>query len=164
MRTFVLAALLTFLIFNAQAQNYKLYNVFMFSFTRYVQWPDEANKGDFEIAVLGDSPIFEELKAMAEIKKVGTRTIKVTKVKSVAELKKTHMLFVSKNNLAAMEDIAAKLGQAPTLIITEQPGTKKSGINFFDKGGKLAFELSNASLADHGLRASSELTRIAILI
>jgi hypothetical protein len=164
MRTLIISGLLIFLTFTTKAQNYKLYNVFMFSFTRYVQWPEESNKGDFEIAVLGDSPIYDELKAMAEIKKVGTRTIKVTKVKSVADLKKTHMLFVSKNKLDAMEDIAAKLGQAPTLIITEQPGTKKSGINFFEKAGKLAFELNNTSLTDHGLRASSELTRIAVLI
>ncbi|HEY8934553.1 MAG TPA: YfiR family protein [Cyclobacteriaceae bacterium] len=164
MRTFVLTGLFTFLIFNTQAQNYKLYNVFMYSFTRYVQWPEEANKGDFEIAVLGDSPIYDELKALAEQKKVGTRTIKVTKVKSVAELKKVHMLFVSSSKLDAMDAVSAKLNKAPTLIITEQAGTKGSGINFFEKAGKLAFELNNASLADHSLRASSELTRIAVLI
>lgn len=164
MRTFVLTALLTFLIFNTQAQNYKLYNVFIFSFTRYVQWPESTNEGDFEIAVFGDSPIYDELKSMAEIKKIGPRSIKVTKVKSVSQLKKTHMLFVSRSSLDAMDAITAKLGSAPTLIITEQAGTKGSGINFFEKGGKLAFELNNASLSDHGLRASSELTRIAVLI
>ena len=43
---------------------------------------------------LGDSPILEELKAMAQAKKVGDRAIKVTKIKSPAEIRKCNMLFV----------------------------------------------------------------------
>jgi hypothetical protein len=136
----------------------------MYSFTRYVQWPEASNKGDFEIAVLGDSPIIEELKAMAEQKKVGTRNIKITKVKSVVDLKKTQMLFVSTDKLDQIDDIVTRLGQSPTLIVTEQAGTKGSGINFFEKGGKLAFELNNAILSARGLRASTELTRMAVII
>ena len=58
-----------------------MHSVFIFSFTRYIQWPDAYNAGDFEIMVLGDSPIVEELKAMAQAKKVGDRTIKITKIK-----------------------------------------------------------------------------------
>jgi len=60
------------------AQNYKMHAVFIYSFTRYVQWPDAYNQGDFEILVLGDSTILDELKAMAQAKKVGDRVIKVT--------------------------------------------------------------------------------------
>jgi YfiR/HmsC-like len=55
----------------ADAQTYQLHSVFMYSFTRYIQWPEESNQGDFEIHVLGDSPILAELKKMSESKKVG---------------------------------------------------------------------------------------------
>lgn len=58
----------------AFSQNYQLHSVFIYSFTRYVQWPDEYNKGDFEIVVLGDSPITEELQKLAQAKK-GRRPI-----------------------------------------------------------------------------------------
>ena len=35
----------------AIAQNYKMHSVFIYTFTRYVQWPDAYNQGDFEIMV-----------------------------------------------------------------------------------------------------------------
>lgn len=43
------------------SQNYKLHSVYMYSFTRYILWPEAYNQGDFEILVLGDSPILDEL-------------------------------------------------------------------------------------------------------
>src|SRR5688500_8419502 len=76
------------------AQSYKMHSVFIFSFTRYVQWPETYNGGDFEILVLGDSPIVEELKSMAQVKKVGDRVIKITKINSPAEIRKCNILFV----------------------------------------------------------------------
>src|SRR4051812_12363711 len=71
------------------SQSHKYQSVFIFSFTRYVQWPDAYNQGDFEILVLGDCPILEELKAMAAAKKVqGDRSIKVTKITSPSDIRK----------------------------------------------------------------------------
>jgi YfiR/HmsC-like len=85
---FLLASSLAF------SQNYQLHSVFMYSFTRYVQWPNDYNHGDFEIMVLGDSPIIVELKKLAETKKVGTRSIKITRINSIAEIKKGNILFI----------------------------------------------------------------------
>ena len=81
MKRFLLVAIFSaFSIISGMAQSYKMHTVFIFSFTRYIQWPDAYNGGDFEILVLGDSPIVDELKSMAQVKKVGDRAIKVTKI------------------------------------------------------------------------------------
>ena len=66
----VLVSIILLTYSNLRAQSYQTHSVFLFSFTRYVQWPDEMNKGDFDILVLGDSPITPELKKMANVKKV----------------------------------------------------------------------------------------------
>src|SRR5688572_7974475 len=79
---------------SALGQNYKMHTVFIFSFTRYIQWPDAYNNGDFEIMVLGDSPIVDDLKSMAQVKKVGERNIKITKIKAPSEIRKCNILFV----------------------------------------------------------------------
>jgi len=76
----------------ANAQNYKQYTIFIYSFTRYVQWPEPYNQGDFEILIMGDSPILEELNKMAQSKKIGDRAIKVIKITSVSEIRKCNML------------------------------------------------------------------------
>lgn len=150
----------------AHGQSYKLHPLYVFSFTRYVQWPDAYNQGDFEIVVLGDSPITEELNKMAQVKKVGDRTIKVTKINGVTEIKKCNIIFVPSSKSAQLSEVLAKVGTQPILVITEEPGltAKGSDINFITKDGKLAFELNQAAINKQNLKVSNELTRLAILI
>lgn len=148
------------------AQTHKLYPLFIYSFTRYIQWPEAQNKGDFEILILGDSPLFEELQTLAQTKKIGDRAIKVTKVNSLAEIKKCNILFVPENQSAKFNEILAKVSSQSILVITEVNGLglKGSCINFIVKDGKLAFELNQSALSKQNLKATSELTRLAIMI
>jgi hypothetical protein len=163
------AALLVILVVSgncAMAQNYKLHPLFIYSFTRYVQWPDDSNTGDFEIMVLGESPIVEELKSMAQTKKVGERVIKVININTVAEIKKCHMLFVTVGKSDKHIEVLQKTSGQPILVISEQAGLGALGscINFIAKDGKLAFELNQAAFTKQNLKASTELTRLAIMI
>lgn len=150
----------------AFAQSYRMHSVFIYSFTRYVQWPDSYNQGDFEIMVLGDSPILDELRAMAQAKKVGDRSIKITRISSPSEIRKCNMLFVPVEKSGQIDDVVTKVSNQSILIVTEEKGlgTKGSDINFIVKDGKLAFELNQASVNRQGLKVSNELTRLAILI
>lgn len=167
MRKSVFLVLFTvFLINLTSAQNYKLHSVFIYSFTRYVIWPDAYGQGDFEILVMGDSPILEELKGMAQAKKVGERTIKVTKINSPSEIRKCNILFVPAGRSAELNDVVTKVNTQSILIITEEPGlgAKGSDINFIQKDGKLAFELNQSAVNKQNLKIANELSRLAILI
>jgi hypothetical protein len=148
------------------AQSYKMHSVFIFSFTRYVQWPETYNGGDFEILVLGDSPIVEELKSMAQVKKVGDRTIKITKINSPAEIRKCNILFVPSGKSSQITEVLGKVTTQSILVVTEEPGlgAKGSNVNFITKDGKLAFELNQGAATKQGLKVSNELSRLAILI
>lgn len=150
----------------AYAQNYKMHSVFIYSFTRYVQWPDAYNQADFEILVLGDSPILEELKAMAQAKKVGDRTIKITKINVPADIRKCNMLFLAAERSEQIAEVMEKVNTQPILVVSEEAGlgVRGSDINFIMKDGKLAFELNQTSINKQGLKVSIELTRLAILI
>jgi YfiR/HmsC-like len=162
-----LLALIFFIVcYSSYGQNYQVHGVYMYSFTRYIQWPDEYNTGDFEISVLGDSPITEELKKLAEMKKVGDRAIKVTRVASANDIKKCNILFVPADKSPQLTEILVKVGTKSTLVVTELPGlgAKGSAVNFISKDGKLAFELNQGVLAKQRLKASNELTRLAIII
>jgi hypothetical protein len=156
----------SFTLTLTQAQNYKLHSVFIYSFTRYVQWPDAYNSGDFEIMVLGDSPILDELKAMAQAKKVGDRNIRVTRINSPSDIKKCNILFVPASKSSLINDVLAKVNTQSILVVTEEAGLglKGSNINFITKDGKLAFELNQASIGKQNLRVSNELSRLAIMI
>ena len=148
------------------AQNYKMHTVFIFSFTRYVQWPDAYNAGDFEILVLGDAPILPELRAMADAKKVGDRNIKVTKINTPAEIRRCNILFVPASKSDQLTEVLDKVMTQSILVVTEEPGMagKGSNVNFITRDGKLAFELNQAATSRQNLKISNELSRLAILI
>ena len=155
------------LAFNlANAQIYRQYTIFIWSFTRYIQWPEAYNKGDFEILVLGDSPIMDELKILAQQKKVGERNITVTKIASPADIKKCNVLFIPADNPAKLSDILKKVDTQSVLVVTEKAGLGAQGscINFIIKDGKLAFELNQAAVNRQNLKVSNELTRLGIMI
>jgi hypothetical protein len=163
----VLLILLAVVGFHAaNAQSYNLHPLYIYSFTKYVQWPEAYNQGDFEIMVLGESPIFDELNKMAQAKKVGDRAIKVSKIPNASGLKKCNILFVPSRKSGELADILAKIGTQSILVITEEPGlgAKGSNINFIVKDGKLAFELNQSAFGKQSLKVSNELTRLAILI
>lgn len=146
--------------------SYKLHSVYIYGFTRYVIWPENQNHGDFEIVVMGDTPLLDELKALAGAKKVGDRSIKITRIESPAEIRKCNILFIPASNSAKLAEVTAKVGTQSILIITEEPGLglKGSHINFIEKDGKLAFELNQAAATRHNLKISNSLTGMAILI
>jgi hypothetical protein len=151
---------------DGYAQNQNLQSVFIYSFTRYVIWPESHNQGDFEILVLGEAPIVEELKKMASMKKVGERSIRVTQINTLEEIKKCNILFVPSAKSPQLTDVVTKVNTQPILIITEEPGmgTKGSDINFIIKDGKLRFELNQAAVARQNLKVANELSRLAIQI
>ncbi len=165
-KTTVLLFFLVISLYPTMGQNYKMHSVFIYSFTRYVQWPEAYNKGDFEILVLGDSPIIEELKAMAQVKKVGDRMIKVTKISGPKEIRKCNMLFLASASSAQITEVMDKINTQSILVVSEAAGVgaKGSDINFVVKDGKLAFELNQSSVSRQGLRVSNELSRLAILL
>jgi hypothetical protein len=151
---------------NLQAQNtdYRFHSVFIYNFTKYIQWPAEYQTGEFVIAVLGDSPIFHELEKMAMNKTVGIQKIVIKRYKSMKEVNNCHILFVPSANNNHFESVQEKLKGKHTLIITEKTGMaqKGSGINFVLQDNKWKFELNESATQSAGLKVSKELAQMAI--
>ncbi len=166
MKKSVFLVLLALSSYMGAAQNYNLHALYIYSFSRYIIWPEDYTKGDFEILVLGETPLLDALQDMAQKKKVGDRTIKVVKINSPSEIRKCNILFIPSGKSGQLSDAVAKIANQSVVIITEEPGlgTKGSHINFIVKEGKLAFELNQAAVAKQNLKIANELQRLAILI
>ncbi|ADR22383.1 hypothetical protein MATR_37710 [Marivirga tractuosa] len=146
---------------TAQEKNYRFHKVFFYSFTKYIDWPQEKKKGDFIIAVMGESAITPLLKEMAEIKKVGERNIKVVQLDKVNAGDFYHILFIPSEQNQNFGAIKTALNNQPCLLVTESEGMARNGamINFKDVNGKLRFEVNTQKLESSGLKMSQELTR-----
>lgn len=144
-----------------QENDYRFHKVFFYSFTKYVEWPDNYTGGEFVIAVLGKSDITPLLLEMAEIKKAGSSAIKIVTIDENGFNQKINILFVPRDKSGHLNAIVNKLANKPTLLITEGQGLAQKGsmINFKDVDGKLKFEVNTTNLERTGLKVSKELLR-----
>ena len=148
----------------SQTADYKFHSVFIYNFTKYIQWPAAQQNGDFVIAVVGNSPVFDELSKITANKTVGTQKIVVKKFGSAGELDNCQIVFVpGGGNFEAVQE---KLKGRAVLMITEKPGMAKKGssINFVMQDNKWKFELNEATTQHAGLKVSKELAKLAIPI
>lgn len=161
--------LLVILFFGAsssQAQVHRYHSLFLYNFTKYIQWPANYQQGDFVIGVLGDSPIQEHLENIADNKTAGSQKFVIKKFDSPEQVTQCHMLYLPDSESKHIDDLKAKLQGKSTLIITERNGMaeKGSNINFILVDGKVKFEMNKKETDDANLKVSTELSRLAIII
>lgn len=149
---------------HAQDMDYRIHSVFLYNFTKYVQWPAAAQSGDFVIGVVGDSPIYDELMKVTNGKMAGAQKIVVKKFKPSDAVDGCHMLFVPSS--ANFDKVQAKTAGKPVLLITEKAGLSQKGsaINFVVRDNKWRFELNENATRSAGLKVASELSKLAIAV
>jgi hypothetical protein len=153
----------------AFAQDAKYKALFIYNFTKQIEWPESEKSGDFVICVVNHSELYNQLVTITNGKKVGNQNIIIKKLKGIEEVEKCHILFLSTSSSSGsnMESILSKIGNnSATLIVTERSGmtTKGACINFLIQEDKIKFELSKSNASQRGLKISSYLENIAILI
>jgi hypothetical protein len=146
--------------------NAKIKAVFLYNFTKYIEWPKSYKDGNFIIGVLGNSPIYPELNSMASSKTVGSQKMEIKMFTSVGNISKCHMLYVPGNSVSGINDVLPKLKGNSTLLITEKPGLVKQGaaINFVVMDNKQKFELSKSNAEKYDLIVGANLLALAIVV
>ncbi|MBR5958965.1 MAG: YfiR family protein [Salinivirgaceae bacterium] len=162
MRRISLLLLGLLLCIGAKAQDEKFKALFMYNFTKYIEYPASKQAGNFVIAVVGDSPIISELQTIAEKKTVGQQKIEVKKIAATDDVTKYHIVFVPESKSASAADIASKIVGKGVVLITDKPGLGKttSGINYVSSGGKQSFEVNQNRLKEHGVNVASALVTL----
>ena len=61
---------------QSEEANAKIKAIYIYNFTKYIEWPETYREGNFVVGVLGTSvPLVNELNKMATSKTVGTQKI-----------------------------------------------------------------------------------------
>jgi hypothetical protein len=138
--------------------------IFIYNFTRFIEWPGEYKTGDFVIGIYGSGELYNEIKSYTSSKLVGNQSIKIVRYTSVQEISKCHIIFVGFGKTKELPLITAKMGNHSTLIITEKKGGLEGGatINFSLVEDKLKFELKSSNANKCGIKISSTLENMAI--
>ncbi|MBC7874328.1 MAG: YfiR family protein [Ferruginibacter sp.] len=164
-----LLALLLFLASGVKAQggpDYAIHANIIYHFTKYIDWPDNKKSGDFIIGIIGDTPLYDELKTNVSNKKVGYQKIVVKKFSSSATTYNCHILFISEEESDGVKKIETKTANTPTLLVSESEGLAKKGacINFIIVADRLKLEINKNNIEDRGLSIASELLQLGKIV
>lgn len=165
-RGFILLTGMLFFAFSANSQPEKFQAVFIYNFTKHIEWPENMRSGNFVIGVMGNSPIIAELETMSQSRKVGNQPIVVKKFKTIDEISLCHIMYIPAGRSGDLGAVIGAVKNYNTLVITDKEGLATAGaaINFVVSDSKQKFELKKSNATRFGLKVSSDLERLAIVV
>ncbi|HBH48798.1 MAG TPA: hypothetical protein DDX98_09165 [Bacteroidales bacterium] len=158
--------LLVLLLPLSQAQDDKFKALFMYNFTKYLEWPSAKQKGNFVIGVYGGSPIINELNIIAQKRKVGAQQIVVRKISDASQFKDCHIVYVPESRSSRIDEVMQNCSGKGVVLITDMPGMAKthSGINYIKIDGKQNFEINKKHLEQQEIKINSALLSLGIAV
>lgn len=146
---------------------HEVYSMMLWNFTRYVQWPDNTDGGEFVIGVVGNSEVYNTLNTWYGGRPRGSKTYVIKKFSSAADITgNVHVVFIDKTRSGEFDAINNKVKGKGTLVVTDKNGlgSRGSSINFTKVDDKLKFEINQKAVESANLKVSGSLTSMAIMI
>ena len=143
----------------------KIKAIYIYNFTKYIEWPDDYKSGNFVIGVLGtNTPLMNELNKMASAKTVGTQKLEIKNLSGPADAGACHIVYILSDNSGQLGDVVGKIKGKSTLIVTDKAGSTKlgAGINFAIVENKQKIELNKGNIEKYKLKVASTLVEMAV--
>lgn len=160
----VLSLIISMTGFTA-GRDYKYHSVFVYNFTKYIEWP--GSNQEVVIGILGNlESANAAFKKMADLKSSDNKKFIIRNITDVNAVAGCQILFIPEQESSKLADYLPKLQGKPILVITEREGLIKKGscINFVTIDGKLNIELNRSAIDQAGLKVSGQLLALAILV
>lgn len=151
---------------RAQSVDYSIHSNIIYRFTKYMNWPDSKEEGDFVIGVVGRTPVYNELKMTTAGKKAGTKKIVVKRMDCGQATYDCHILFIDDDESGCLKQIKTSTQNQPILLVTEREGLalRGAGINFVIIGGRITLEINKKEIENRDIKIASELLGLGKII
>ncbi|HEY6125343.1 MAG TPA: YfiR family protein [Steroidobacteraceae bacterium] len=156
--------------YSAAAPNeYQVKAVFLFNFSRFIEWPDSAfpdAKAPFIVGVFGHDPFGPDLDAVVKGETVNGRALVVRRVRNAAEAAGCQILFIHQSENRRLDEVVAALASRHTLTVTDLPGTAQRGvmIRLVTEKGRVRMRINVESARAADLTINSNLLRSAEIV
>ena len=144
---------------QSQVPTRKLEAIYMYNFTKYINWQRAAGKGH-TIGVWEESEVATELQD--NLKNKGNIVVKM--ISTAAEAKACEIVYLPKTKSAQLSQLMADAGNDVLIVTEEDLAAKGASVSFVQDGSKLRFKINQGALDKAGLQASSSLLSLAILL
>lgn len=147
---------------------YQVKAAFLYNFTNFVEWPASTlpdSAMPLTIGILGDDP-FAAAFAPFNNKLNRGRMLHIVRSTRLQELPFCHILFIAKSENKHLPQILEYFKDRHVLTVSETPDFVSSGgmINFVLIDKKVRFEINVDAAERAGLKLSSKLLKLAILV
>ncbi len=160
-----------------QAQNYAISNeyslkaAYIYKFSQYTDWNNNAAADSFRIVILGNEEIYQSIKKIAEVYKVKDKPIAVYQYQSLARvlsdhncLERIHMIYAD-NSVG--QDMVKKLCQSKsksTLLIGDNEDFISDGghISFYREDNKIKFKINTSLINNNYFKINSQLLKLGL--
>ncbi len=153
--------LLVFIPGKSRAQYEKYKALYIYNFTKRIDWPEEQKKGDFVMGVLGRGSIVKHLKDFTENRKVINQDITVKQFDDLSQIDSCHLLFITAKHKYNIPLIVNQYADTPMLIVSEVSGSGAC-INFRETEKALLFEINATRIRNKNLKVSQSLINLGI--
>jgi hypothetical protein len=162
---FFISFLSAAVVAQVSEQEANLKAAFIYNFTKYIDWGKYNDRSQFVIDVLGDAPITGSLQQIATDNTVNDKPIVVHIIDNPSQATNCDILFISRNCRFTLDKILPEVGKG-VLTISEEPGYANQGtaFNFIIVNNKLKFEANLKAISLAGLKAGSQLLKLAKIV
>jgi len=155
-----------FLMAQNGEQEANLKAAFIYNFTKYIDWGVYNDNYQFVIGVIGeDSPVIPALQEIAKTRTINSKRIEIRIIDDLSQIKDCRILFITRNCPFSLSSILKRLGKG-VLTISESKGYASLGtdFNFVVVNERLKFEANLKAISSSGLKAGSQLLKLAIIV
>ena len=137
---------------------------YLYNFGTQCDWPAGSKDKHFQIAILGNDPIYTELATKYAGKPVGGQSLEVILCNSTGDIDQPHILYVADEALGDLAGIVKLVKDEPVMLVCESPGALAQGatVNFVVENAKIKFELNTEQAAAKGITLGSNIVHWAI--
>jgi len=153
----------------AAPSEYQVKAVFLFNFSRFVEWPAAAfasAESPFVVGVFGHDPFGAELDEVVKGETVNGRPLVVRRVGSAVEAAQCQILFIHQSEDKRLAEVLSALDRHSTLTVSDLPGAAQRGvmIRLVTEGGRVRMRINVDSARAAELVISSNLLRAAEIV
>jgi hypothetical protein len=145
---------------------YQVKAAFLYNFTKFVEWPENAFKdagSPMVVGLLGKDPFGPMIDRMLSGNTVQDRPIILKRIQNPDDAKDCHVLFISRSEAVHMAEIAAALHNSPVLTVGDREDFVSLGaiIGFLKEQNKIKFSINQVAAEAAGLKISSQILKLA---
>src|SRR5258707_4007136 len=143
--------------------------VFLFNFSRFVEWPAQAfaaPNDPFVIGIVGSDPFGARLDEAVRNEQINGHPLTVRRFRNVSDVDNCQILFIDRTEIGHLGQILAALDHRSILTVTQAEGAAQRGvmIQFATANSRIRLRITLESARAAGLTISSKLLRPAEIV